>query len=108
MSVASDISKNFIQYLKEQERYDILKDIVPLLQEELYRNQDITVITASPLEPSQRTDLEKKLTEKWGEHRFLISTDPALLSGLIIRFQDTIIDLSGKNKLNELAQELRS
>jgi ATP synthase F1 delta subunit len=108
MSVAREISKNFIQYLKEQGRYDILKDIVTLLHEELYRNQDITVITAAPLEDKQHHELEKKLTEKWGEHRILISVDPSLLSGLIIRFQDTIIDLSGKNKLNELAQELRS
>jgi ATP synthase F1 delta subunit len=108
MPVANDIAKNFIHYLKEQERYDALKDIVSLLQEELFRNHDITVITAAPLDMKQQAELEKKLIEKWGEHRILVSADPSLLSGLIIRFQDTIIDLSGKNKLNDLAQELRS
>ena len=108
MPTARDIAATFISYLKEQGQEDQLETLVGYLQEELYRNHDITVISATELDQDERSALEKKLTATWGEHRIIISVDPTIVSGMIVRFRDTLIDLSGKHQLEGLAQEFRS
>ena len=106
-STPKQIVSGFISYLKEQELYDSLPEVVKELEKEMYRNQDIAVISAVPLTKEEVKDLEKTLTDKWGEHPFVYTVDPVVLSGLIVKFQDKIIDMSGRGKLTDLAQELK-
>jgi F0F1-type ATP synthase delta subunit len=48
------------------------------------------------------------LFEKWGEHPILTVVDPAIFSGMIIRFGYQVIDLSGKHQLKKLASHLEN
>ena len=106
MHTPEKIVSSFISYLKEQEQYESLAEIISLLEKELYRNQDITVITAVELEAKEKKELESSLFKKWGEHQVVFAVDPILLSGTIVKFQDRIIDTSGKNALTDLKHEL--
>lgn len=103
---AETIAKRFVAYLKEEEVYALLPDIVKELEAEVSRNQDINVISAVELSPAEQKNITKELTAKWGEHQVVFSIDAAILSGLLIRFQDNIIDLSGRHHLNDLKNTL--
>lgn len=106
MSKPQEIAADVIKLLKKEDRYDWLPEIVAELQKELFRNADITVISAVMLAETEQKSLEKQLVERWGEHQVLYVVDPSLLSGLLIKFQDTVIDLTGRNDLAEFRQAL--
>jgi ATP synthase F1 delta subunit len=107
MKEPQQIAERFIAYLKEQGQYENLSEIVDVLQKEAFRRQEIHLISAETLSESEQTDLKKTLTAKWGDHPLIFTVDPVLLSGMIIKFRDKIIDLSGKSKLTNLAQALK-
>ena len=106
MPTPQDIATAFLEYLKEQGLYEQLPAVCQSLQQEIDRNHDITIVSALPLRDEEVRILEQKLTEKWGEHRIIISHDPSLLSGMLIRFRDQVVDLSGRQKLTELQEQL--
>jgi F-type H+-transporting ATPase subunit delta len=99
--------REFIDLLKKNDMYEQLPEIVSVLQAEVLRNQDITVTTAEILSDDERRDLTNTLTKQWGEHRVVFTVDSVVLSGLMVTFQDKIIDMSGRGKLAALAQELK-
>jgi len=103
---ASQIAQAFVDYLKEQERYDQLAEIVEALQNEVVRNQDISVISALPLSDQEKKELEIVLSHKWGIHPVSYAVDPAVISGYLVRFNDTVIDCSGRHDLQDLYQTL--
>jgi len=107
MSTAKQVTDRFLEYLAEQGQRDALPEIAELLMAEALRRQEIHVISAAPLEHKEEAELKKTLLERWGEHPVVLTVDPILLSGMIIRFQDTIIDLSGKGRLTDLATHLK-
>lgn len=104
---ATKISQEFISYLQEHELYDLLPDVVRELEKESFRSKEITVISSIELSPAEKKDLESTLQGKWGEHPFVYTVDPVILSGMIVKFEDKIIDMSGRGKLTDLAQELK-
>ena len=108
MPTPHSIAAEIIRYLKENEVYDLLPEISKELQSEVYRNKDVAIISAVELSKSEKESVEKSLTDKWGEHRFIYSVDSSLLSGMLIRFQDQLIDTTGKYKLTELGHALKS
>jgi len=95
-----------IRTLKEQEAMHLLPSIIKDLEQELYRNQDIHVTVATALSKTDDDQLHSALTEKWGEHRIILTTDPTILSGMIIAFNGTIVDSSGRSNLATLQQTL--
>lgn len=105
-ATAETIAKRFVTYLKEEEVYGLLPEVTKLLQEEVWRNQDITVISAAPLSEADKKAVTKQVTDTWGEHPVVYTVDSHLLSGMIIRFQDNIIDLSGRHNLKNLKETL--
>jgi len=106
MSEPHQIAADVIRVLKKEDRYDWLPEIVGELKKELYRNADITVISAVPVPPADRKELERRLEARWGEHRVLYAVDPGVLSGMLIKFQDTVIDLTGQAGLTAIRQSL--
>jgi F0F1-type ATP synthase delta subunit len=105
-TTASQIAADVVRTLKREDAYELLPEIVNELQKELYRNTDITVVSAVRLSESDQSALEKRLAERWGDHQVLHTVDPSLLSGFLIKFQDTVIDLTGKQALADFKQEL--
>lgn len=106
MSTAETIANRFIAYLKEEDQYASLPEITKQLQNEVWRNQDIYVISALELSAAEQKETTAELLKKWGEHQVVFTVDPTLLSGLIVRFQDNVIDLSGLRNLNDLKETL--
>jgi ATP synthase F1 delta subunit len=100
------LAKSFIAYLKDENLYSLLPGITEELQAEVLRNQDVTVTSATNLSQEHQRDISKQLREKWGDHRVIFTVDDSLLTGMVIHFQDNIIDLSGKRNLRELKQTL--
>ncbi len=107
MSTAKTIAERFITYLKEEEQIEHLEEIAGYIQAEALRRQEIHVISALELDAKERKSLEKTLHEKWGEHPTIFTCDPIILSGVIIKYSDTIIDLSGRASLTDLATHLK-
>lgn len=105
-SKAPEIAKQLLEYLEENNALEELVDIVNMLEKESFRRQDITVVSAVAIGSEEKTELERVLREKWGEHDFVYTVDLVLKSGIIARFQNQVIDTSGKNQLRDLAEKL--
>jgi len=106
MSKPEELATDMIRLLKKEDHYDWLPEIAAALQKEMYRNTDITVVSAVELSVSDRKPLEERLLKRWGEHRVLYVVDSSLLTGLLIKFRDTVIDLTGRQAVSEFKQEL--
>jgi F0F1-type ATP synthase delta subunit len=106
MKNAKAIAETIIASLQENGEYESLSEIVSHLEKELFRSQVITVVSAQPLGKTEAEELKKKLTEKWGEHEIAMSVDPDILSGMIVRFQSQVIDMSGIHSLQQLKTAL--
>lgn len=106
MNKPKELAENIIQFLQEKDQYGELPAVVELLEQEVFRNQEITLISATSLSQADQEKVEKMLAQKWGEHSVKYTVDPILLSGMIIKFQHQVLDLSGRSALQELKQEL--
>ncbi len=107
---ASPLLMNFLKVLLKKNRFVEL----PAVQQEFRRfyaqnqgRQDVKVITAVPLsaENTKRLQalLEKKRSAKIHVHAV---HDPAILGGMILRFDNQQLDASYRNKLRALSQAL--
>ena len=106
MTHPEEISQIVVQFLREKQAYETLPAVVDALNREIYHNHDIHVTVAIPLTEAEEATLKTTLEQKWGKHRTLVSTDPALLSGMVISFNGTTIDTSGLSRLRTLQQSL--
>lgn len=106
MNEAKILAEQIISTLKKEDKYALLPEIIEVLLEESYRSQEIHLLSAVKLESNQLKELKAVLEQKWGEHPLVETVDPALLSGLIVKFQDQVLDLSGKYQLEDLKQKL--
>jgi F0F1-type ATP synthase delta subunit len=106
MNEAKVLADQIISTLKKEAKYELLPGIIEVLREESYRSQEIHLLSAVKLESDQLKELKTILEQKWGEHPIVEAVDPALLSGLVVKFQDQVLDLSGKYQLEDLKQKL--
>ena len=106
----SPLLLNFLKVLIKKRRF---KELV-VVQEEFHRLyerkkgiREVRAITAVPLsrvnEDKLRAVLKKRLQS---EIRLVTETDPDILGGLILRFDDGEIDASFRSRLAELKQKL--
>lgn len=66
------------------------------------------VTTARPLTDDQMTALRRALRERAGREVIVeMTTDPALLGGLVVRLGSQLIDSSIRTRLNTLAQAMK-
>ena len=104
--IALGMTDRILQYLKEEDIENELPEIAELLTREADRRQIITVMSAAELTKKEEHDLHATLTEKWGEHPIAFTVDASLLSGMIIAFQNQVIDMSGRAAIADLRQTL--
>lgn len=102
--------QNFIRVMAENKRLGTLPAVLQgflALRAELEHTKEVQVLSATKLTKAQenkiRTALEKRLNCKV---RIVSQVDKSLLAGVIIRYDDTVIDGSSKGQLNRLSQEL--
>lgn len=100
--------KNFIKMLALHKRFPVLPEIAKQFAEyraEHEKHVTVDVISAIPLDESQKTRLEQSLTKRLKLKVTLsCSVDADLLGGAIIRAGDKVIDGSVRGKLNRLIE----
>ncbi|MBI2263709.1 MAG: ATP synthase F1 subunit delta [Armatimonadetes bacterium] len=107
---ASPFLLNFLYLLLDKRRWRFLGQILSLFQELLQEHHNILEVkveSAVPVSPEQERELSLVMGKKLGKRIHLsVTIDPSLLGGLVLRFQDKVIDGSIRTKLRGLETQL--
>ena len=97
---------NFIQTLLDEGRFGIFKTILEVFKKEvdLIKNkQRVQIVSAIGLDDDQKNRLNEKLSQKLNKEVVLnYEEDKAILGGLIIKYEDKVLNLSLKSKFDAL------
>jgi F-type H+-transporting ATPase subunit delta len=101
----------FLTILVKRNRINVLPSIIETYLELVYETASIKMIevsTAIEFTDTQKTTLIKKLKELTNarEIRLVISVDPSLIGGFLIKTESKVINFTVKNQLEELAKHL--
>lgn len=104
--------KDLFPRLLERERNEIILSIVPEYQRLLDDEKDVKpveVTLASGITPLLETELEQRLVQVVGKKvRLEIKIDPEILGGMVLRWEDRVIDASAKRKLELIGDHLKT
>jgi len=97
---------NFLNTLLDENRFNIFKTIYELFKKEIdsiKNKQRVYVTSVITLDDKEKEKLQNKLNEKL-QKEVIISYEENkdILGGLLIKFEDKIIDLSLKTKFDDL------
>jgi F-type H+-transporting ATPase subunit delta len=101
----------FLMILVNRDRISLLKSVITNYLELVYETASIKMIevsTAFAFTNSQKNTLIKKLKELTNarEIRLVITVDPSLIGGFLIKTESKVIDFTVKNQLQNLAKHL--
>ena len=101
----------FLMVLVSRDRISLLKSVITNYLELVYETASIKMIevsSASAFTNSQKNMLIKKLKELTNarEIRLVITVDPSLIGGFLIKTESKVIDFTVKNQLQNLAKHL--
>jgi F-type H+-transporting ATPase subunit delta len=109
---ASKIIRNFLFVIVDNQRIQLLPEIVNSFEQVLRQRQGVAeaaVASAVGLNDGQRTALVRTLERLTGKKiQAKYSLEPGLLGGAVVRIGDTIYDGSLSNQLNQLRARLTS
>ncbi len=104
--------QNLIKVMADNGRLKALPEVCNefiALRKEYEKRVDVEVISAAELSKQQLTDISSKLEQRLERKVNLnCSVDEALLSGVIIRAGDLVIDNSARGQLDRLSDALQS
>jgi F-type H+-transporting ATPase subunit delta len=97
--------------LVNRERINLLKSVITNYLELVYETASIKTIevtTAFAFSNSQKTTLIQKLKELTNarEIRLVITVEPSLIGGFLIKTESKVIDFTIKKQLQQLAKHL--
>ncbi|RRN05361.1 F0F1 ATP synthase subunit delta [Bibersteinia trehalosi] len=102
--------QNFIRVMAENKRLSALPavfDAFLALRADYESVKDVFVTSATELTKAQADKIADAMAKKLGKKvRLTTKVDSSLLAGVIIRYDDTVIDGSSRGQLNRLSQEL--
>ena len=101
----------FLMVLIERDRINLLNSVINSYLELIYQTASIKmieVVTASAFTNVQKNTLIQKLKELTNarEIRLIITVDPNLIGGFLIKTESKVIDFTVKNQLQKLAKHL--
>jgi len=101
----------FLMVLVNRDRINLLQSVIDNYLELVYETASIKMIevsTASAFTNLQKNTLIQKLKELTNarEIRLIITVDPSLIGGFLIKTQSKVIDFTIKNQLQQLAKHL--
>ena len=107
--IVQQLGQTIIQVLKQHQLLDQLPALIKYL--EVYTpspiKDQVTVVSSVDLTPAQKQVITQAIQSKIGSDTPIVfRTDPNLIGGLVITYQDKILDLSIKGRLNKIKQEL--
>ena len=104
---------NFLGVLISRDRISLLQSVIDSYLELVYETASIKMIevaTAFPFTNAQKNELVKKLKQLTNarEIRLVITVDPNLIGGFLIKTESKVIDFTVKTQLQNLAKHLDS
>lgn len=101
----------FLMVLIERDRINLLGAVITRYLELIYQTASIKMMevsTASAFTNLQKNTLIQKLKELTNarEIRLIITVDPSLIGGFLIKTESKVIDFTVKNQLQKLAKHL--
>jgi F-type H+-transporting ATPase subunit delta len=101
----------FLMVLVERDRINLLESVISNYLELVYETasiKTIEVVTAFAFSNSQKTTLIEKLKELTNarEIRLVVTVEPSLIGGFLIKTESKVIDFTIKNQLQQLAKHL--
>jgi F-type H+-transporting ATPase subunit delta len=101
----------FLMVLIDRDRINLLSAVISTYLELVYETASIKMIevaTASPFTNLQKNTLIQKLKELTNarEIRLVITVEPNLIGGFLIKTESKVIDFTIKNQLQQLAKHL--
>ena len=102
--------QNFIRVLAENKRLVALPDVLKgflKLRAEYEAVKEVFVTSATALTNAQETKIAEAMKKRLNsEVKIISNVDDSLIAGVIIRYDDIVIDGSSRGQLNRLNQEL--
>ncbi|AKO44748.1 F0F1 ATP synthase subunit delta [[Haemophilus] ducreyi] len=102
--------QNFIRVMAENKRLAILPEVFNrfnALHAEYEAIKKVIVVSATELSQAQEEKIAKAMEKRLGQKvRLTTEIDSTLLAGIIIKYDDIVIDGSSRGQLNRLTQAL--
>lgn len=102
--------QNFIRVMADNKRLAVLPAVLNAfleLRAEQESIKDVEVVSADKLTDAQEAKIANAMEKRLGTKvRITSSIDSSLIAGVIIRYDDVVIDGSSRGQLNRLSQEL--
>jgi F-type H+-transporting ATPase subunit delta len=107
---AQPLTLNFLRVMIDHDRAMVLPEIIERYRQ-LYRvylgYETVDVTVAQPMNDEQRDKLSRELAEALNAKIDLdVHVDPAILGGVIIRYDDKMVDNSARGRLTRTVREL--
>jgi len=106
----SEKTLNFLNTLLDEGRFNIFKTIYEVFKsevDEIKNKKRIYVTSAISLDENEKEKLKEKLTQKLQKDVILnYEENKEILGGLLIKFEDKVIDLSLKTKFDDLRKNI--
>jgi F-type H+-transporting ATPase subunit delta len=101
----------FLMVLVSRDRINLLKSVISSYLELVYETASIKTIevgTAFAFSSAQKSTLIEKLKELTGarEIKLVVTVEPSLIGGFLIKTDSKVIDFTIKNQLQQLAKHL--
>lgn len=104
------VTKNFLLYLIEKDRFNILETILYEFQAELNKSNNfvqIEIVSAVDISSAKRNSIKERLSKKLNKQVDVEwSVDTDIIGGLIFIIDDSIIDTSIKSKLQSISRNI--
>lgn len=102
--------QNFIRVMAGNKRLSVLPAVAEqflALRAEHEAVKEVTVISATELSQAQTDKIAKAMTKRLGKKvRLTAQLDKLLIAGIIIKYDDVVIDGSSRGQLDRLGQAL--
>ena len=103
--------EGLFEILIKKDRYKEWPEVFEYYVQKVKEYKQIGVVyvtTAVTPTDAQKTDIEHRMMETTNYRSLEIhyNVDPSLIGGMVIRVNDTVVDSSIKNKLNDLTRQL--
>ena len=107
-SELSQISKNLIATLGENDRLELLPSISEIFDSLLreHNKSKMVEVSLGYLTPDIEQTLSKKITEKYGDCEITFNQSEELMGGFLIKIGDEVLDLSIKGRIQKLVNQL--
>lgn len=106
MKTADDLTMRFIELLIRKKRLALLPDIAMVFEELVDESRRmISVIVETPVDLTDKEfdELTDYIIKETGRKpAFKVEKDPSLIAGIILRYQDKVVDMSLSGRLNRM------